>query len=76
MLPLEDKAVRYALALICPPLAVLLCGKPIQFLLNCVLTLCLIVPGIVHALFVVNSHLSVKRTNRIVKAIRTSAPKA
>lgn len=36
----------YFIAVLFPPLAVLLCGKPVQALLNCVLTLFLWIPGI------------------------------
>ncbi|MFZ4779617.1 MAG: YqaE/Pmp3 family membrane protein, partial [Terrimicrobiaceae bacterium] len=32
--------MRYLLAIILPPLAVLLCGKPFQAVLNLILTLC------------------------------------
>jgi uncharacterized membrane protein YqaE (UPF0057 family) len=59
----------YFLAIILPPLAVLLCGKPIQFLLNIVLTLLFWIPGMIHAILVVHSHLADKRTKQIVKAI-------
>jgi uncharacterized membrane protein YqaE (UPF0057 family) len=65
--------MRYLLAIVLPPVAVLLCGKPIQFILNFLLTLCFWIPGVVHALFVVNSHLADKRTDRIEKAIRESS---
>jgi uncharacterized membrane protein YqaE (UPF0057 family) len=42
--------MRYALAFIFPPLAVLLCGKPFQALLvSPILTILGIIPGIVHA---------------------------
>ena len=61
--------MRYFLAIILPPVAVLLCGKPIQFILNILLTFCFWVPGIIHAIMVVNSHLADKRTSRIVSAI-------
>ena len=61
--------MRYLLAILLPPVAVLLCGKPIQFLLNLLLTLCFWIPGSIHALCVVSSHLSDKRTERIVNAI-------
>ena len=62
--------MRYFLAIILPPLAVLLCGKPIQFLLNIVLTLLFWLPGVVHALLVVNSHLADKRADKIVQAVK------
>lgn len=62
--------MRYFLAIILPPLAVLLCGKPFQALLNIALTICFWLPGVIHALFVVNSHKADKRTERLEKAIR------
>jgi uncharacterized membrane protein YqaE (UPF0057 family) len=62
--------MRYLLAIVLPPLAVLLCGKPVQFILNIILTCLLWVPGMIHALFVVADHNSNRRTNRIVGAIR------
>ena len=62
--------MRYLLAILLPPVAVFLCGKPIQGIINIILCLFLWVPGIVHALFVVHSHLADKRTDKIVKAIK------
>ena len=61
--------MRYVIAIFLPPLAVFLCAKPFQALLNILLTLCFWVPGVIHALFVVHNHLADKRTDRIVKAI-------
>ncbi len=61
--------MRYFLAIILPPVAVLLCGKPIQFLLNIILTILGWIPGVVHAILVVHSHLADKRTDRIIKAV-------
>jgi uncharacterized membrane protein YqaE (UPF0057 family) len=62
--------MRYLLAIVFPPLAVLLCGKPIQAILNCFLTLLLWIPGVVHALFVVANHLADKRTERLIRAMQ------
>ncbi|MDO8907381.1 MAG: YqaE/Pmp3 family membrane protein [Pseudohongiella sp.] len=62
--------MRYLIAIILPPLAVLLCGKPLQAILNIFLTLIFWVPGMVHALLVVHSHLEDKRANRIIKAMK------
>lgn len=62
--------MRYLIAILLPPLAVFLCGKPLQTLLNVLLTLALWVPGMIHALFVVHGHLADKRTDKIVKAIK------
>ena len=64
--------MRYLLAIILPPVAVLICGKPFQAILNLVLTLLFWVPGAVHAIFVVHSHLADKRTERIVEALDRS----
>lgn len=61
--------MRYLLAILLPPVAVFLCGKPLTALLNIVLTLCFWIPGVVHALFVVHSHLAEKQTQKIVDAI-------
>lgn len=61
--------MRYILAIFVPPLAVLLCGKPIQALVNLLLCLCFWIPGVIHAFAVVNSHKADKRNNRLIKAI-------
>jgi len=65
--------VRYIIAIFLPPLAVFLCGKPFQALINILLTLCFWVPGVIHALLVVNSHLADKRTDRVVDAIKRNS---
>ena len=62
----------YLLALLLPPVAVFICGKPVQGLINIVLCLFLWVPGIIHALFVVHNHHEDKRTDKIVKAIEAA----
>ena len=46
----------YILALIFPPAAVIMCGKPFQFILNIFLTLLFYLPGEIHALCVVSGH--------------------
>ena len=58
------------LAILFPPIAVLLKGKPIQALLNIVLCCLCWIPGIIHAVMVVNSANADKRTDRIVEAIK------
>ncbi len=65
--------MRYLLAIILPPIAVLLCKKPLQAILNLLLTLLFWVPGAVHALFVVHSYLADQRTDRVVEAVEKSA---
>ena len=62
--------MRYILAIILPPVAVLLCGKPIQAVLNLILTLCFWIPGVVHALSVVNSHLADVRAEKMISAVK------
>lgn len=60
----------YLLAILLPPVAVLMCGKPIQALINCLLCLLLIFPGIIHALLVVSNHNAERRQQRLIKALR------
>ncbi len=62
--------MRYLLAILLPPVAVLLCGKPLQAVLNLVLTLLFWIPGMIHALIVVHNHLADQRAERIVKAVK------
>ena len=54
----------YLLAIVLPPVAVLIAGKPVQAVLNLLLTLCLWVPGMIHALFVVNETKADRRAKR------------
>lgn len=61
--------MRYLLAILLPPVAVFICGKPIQGIINIILTLCFYVPGAIHAVLVVHSYLEDKRTDKIVDAI-------
>jgi uncharacterized membrane protein YqaE (UPF0057 family) len=60
----------YLVAVLLPPLAVLLSGKPFQALLNVILTLLFYIPGLIHAIFVVHNHYADKRTDRLVKEMR------
>ena len=57
----------YLTAILLPPLAVLFCGKPIQALLNILLTLFFWIPGVIHAMLVVSSHHADKRQERLVR---------
>lgn len=59
----------YLLAVVFPPLAVLLCGKPFQALLSIPLSLMGWVPGVVHALFVVSNHYADQRSQRLIRAV-------
>jgi uncharacterized membrane protein YqaE (UPF0057 family) len=60
----------YLLAIVLPPVAVLICGKPIQALINLGLTLLFWIPGVIHAMLVVSSRNADKRTTRIVDAMK------
>ena len=54
----------YLLAIVLPPLAVLLTGRPLQALLNVVLTLLFWIPGVLHAILVVNEHKANQRAKK------------
>lgn len=61
--------MRYFLCLI-PPLAILVSGfRPVTLVLNIALTLAFYVPGVIHAVLVVNSHKADKRAQKITDAI-------
>lgn len=63
--------MRYLLAIFLPPVAVLLCKKPMQAVLSIFLTMFFWIPGVIHALFIVSNHMADKRTDRIVSAIKS-----
>lgn len=58
----------YLLAIILPPVAVLIKGKPGQALLNLLLTLCFWIPGMIHAILVVNNANAEKRNKELIQA--------
>jgi uncharacterized membrane protein YqaE (UPF0057 family) len=60
----------YLLAIILPPAAVFLCGRRGQTPLNLILTLCLWVPGVIHALAIVHGYLGGQRTNHVGQHMR------
>jgi uncharacterized membrane protein YqaE (UPF0057 family) len=62
--------MRYLLAILLPPIGVLVCGKPFQALLNLLLTLCFYVPGAIHAVLVVNQFYEDRNTDRILAALQ------
>lgn len=64
--------MRYLLAILLPPAAVLLCGKPVQAILNVLLTLCFWIPGMLHALFVVSNTNAERRNRELVRAVERS----
>lgn len=62
--------MRYLLAFLLPPVAVLLCGRPIQALLSIPLTIAFWVPGVIHALLVVHDYHEQQRADAIIRAMR------
>lgn len=58
--------MRYLLAIVFPPLAVLSCGKPVQAMLNVVLCVFFWLPGVLHAFVVVSSGEADRRTDRLL----------
>ncbi|MEI3604489.1 YqaE/Pmp3 family membrane protein [Pseudogracilibacillus sp. SE30717A] len=62
--------MMYLLALVLPPVAVLLSGKPIQALLNLILTMFFWIPGAIHAILVVKDKKDDKRMQSYIKAMK------
>ena len=60
----------YFLCIVLPPLAVLLTGRPVAFLLNVLLTLLGWIPGVIHAVFVVAEYKADRRAKWTVEAVR------
>jgi len=46
----------YVLAVIFPPVSLLMIGKPLKALINLVLWCCFIIPAIIHAMFVIDDY--------------------
>ena len=63
--------MRYILAILLPPIAVLSCGRPFQAVLNLFLCVFLWIPGMIHALFVVNNYYADRRAERMIQAMRS-----
>jgi len=59
----------YFLAIVLPPVAVLFTGKPVQALLNLLLTLCFWLPGAIHAVLVVQDNKANKRLEKQAKML-------
>jgi uncharacterized membrane protein YqaE (UPF0057 family) len=57
------------LAVLCPPLAVLLLGKPSRAVANLGLTLLLYVPGLILALAVVDRYYTDRRNEALMRAV-------
>lgn len=62
--------MMYLLAILLPPVAVLFTGRPIQALLNILLCLFGYIPGLIHAILVVNEKKADDRMKKQVKMMR------
>ena len=60
----------YLLAIVLPPVAVLMTGRPFTALLNVVLTFLLWVPGAIHAILVVSEYKADQRAERLARTPR------
>lgn len=60
--------MRSVLAVVCPPLAVLL-TSPLSFPKSCCLTLLLFVPGVLHARDVVEKHNANRRYDALMRVL-------
>jgi uncharacterized membrane protein YqaE (UPF0057 family) len=67
--------MRYLLAVLLPPVAMLLCRKVFQAILALILQLTILgwIPASLWALFVVNSHLADVRNAKLISAIERSS---
>jgi len=62
--------MRYFLCFLCPPIAILTTGKLGAMLLNIILTIFFWVPGIIHAILVVNKYYDDKRHRQFMAMAR------
>lgn len=61
--------MQTVLAVVCPPLAVLTAGRPAEVLANLGLTALLFVPGVVHALKVVDRRATERQFEELLRAL-------
>jgi uncharacterized membrane protein YqaE (UPF0057 family) len=60
--------MRYFLCIILPPIAVLTTGRIGAFILNIILTILGVIPGIIHAILVVNGFYAERRHKELMGA--------
>jgi uncharacterized membrane protein YqaE (UPF0057 family) len=65
--------MRSLLAVLCPPLAVLASGTPSQAAANVGLTLLLFVPGVLHALSIVDRYNAERQYESVFRALERVA---
>ena len=61
--------MRYLFAILLPPVAVLMCYRPISALLNVLLCVLFWIPGVIHAILLVASFEAKQRTQIMAGAI-------
>jgi uncharacterized membrane protein YqaE (UPF0057 family) len=61
--------MRYLLALLLPPVAVIYCRRPRQLPVSLLLTACVWVPGAIHALILAREAAARERTDRLANAV-------
>lgn len=55
-----------------PPLAIWRSGKRSHLIISVLLTLCMYIPGMIHAVLVVNTYKADKRNERLTSSVRIS----
>ena len=67
--------MKILLAIFLPPVAVILCGRPLAAVLNFFLCILFWIPGMIHAIYIVMNHDADTRVERLAAAMgRTSQP--
>jgi uncharacterized membrane protein YqaE (UPF0057 family) len=61
--------MRYLFAILIPPIAVLMCGRPGTAMLNLILWVCGIFPGIIHAMSIVGQANGDRRNRELIRAL-------
>ena len=64
----------YIVSILLPPLAILLCGKPRQALLNMFLTLAGYIPGLIHALILTRRRYQELRISSTIDELLREEP--
>jgi len=62
--------MRYFLCFLCPPIAIFTTGRIGSMILNIILTLLFWIPGVIHAILVVNDFYEDRRYRRFARAVR------
>ncbi len=65
--------MRYFLCLLFPPAAVLTTGRIGAFILSFILTICLWIPGVIHAILVTNDYYADRRNRKLIRTIKRTA---